>query len=45
MSDAFYKAFEDRYRGSRETIAARLRAYLPFLEPLAALHQPGKSVV
>lgn len=30
----FYRAFEDRYRGTRETIKARLRAYLPFLEPL-----------
>jgi SAM-dependent methyltransferase len=38
MSDPFYKAFEDRYRGSREIIAGRLRAYLPFLEPLAALY-------
>jgi SAM-dependent methyltransferase len=44
MSDTFYKAFEDRYRGSRETIAARLRAYLPFLEPLAALHQPARAL-
>jgi O-antigen chain-terminating methyltransferase len=32
----FYRAFEDRYRGSRATIKARLRAYLPFLQPLAA---------
>ena len=38
MSDPFYKAFEDRYRGAREVIAERLRAYLPFLEPLAALY-------
>ncbi|GGY54937.1 class I SAM-dependent methyltransferase [Pseudoduganella albidiflava] len=37
MSDLFYRAFEDRYRGSREVITGRLRAYLPFLEPLAAL--------
>ena len=44
MSDTFYKAFEDRYRGARETIAARLRAYLPFIEPLAALHQPARAL-
>lgn len=35
MSQPFYRAFEDRYRGSRETIKERLRAYLPFLQPLA----------
>ena len=44
MSDTFYKAFEDRYRGSRETIAGRLRAYLPFIEPLAALQQPARAL-
>ena len=33
MNDAFfYRAFEDRYRGSRETIKTRLEAYLPFIE-------------
>lgn len=30
----FYRAFEDRYRGSREVIKARLRVYLEFLRPL-----------
>lgn len=44
MSDSFYKGFEDRYRGARETIAERLRAYLPFLEPLAALRQPARAL-
>jgi len=34
MSSSFYRAFEDRYRGSREMIKARLLAYLPFLAPL-----------
>lgn len=38
MSAGFYRAFEDRYRGSRETITQRLQAYLPFLEPLKALY-------
>jgi 2-polyprenyl-3-methyl-5-hydroxy-6-metoxy-1,4-benzoquinol methylase len=32
--DDFYRAFEDRYRGSRELITSRLRAYLPFVAPL-----------
>lgn len=36
MSASFYRAFEDRYRGSRGLIKDRLRVYLPFLEPLAA---------
>lgn len=35
MKDGFYKAFEEKYRGARKTIALRLRAYLPFIEPLA----------
>ena len=30
----FYRAFEDRFRGSRESIDARLRVYLPFLRRL-----------
>lgn len=33
MSNGFYKAFEDRFRGSREMIKERLRAYLAFAEP------------
>ncbi|WP_343728800.1 class I SAM-dependent methyltransferase [Duganella sp.] len=32
---SFYRAFEDRYRGSRATITQRLRAYQPFVAPLA----------
>lgn len=34
MSDFFYRAFEDKFRGSRELILQRLRVYLPFIEPL-----------
>jgi O-antigen chain-terminating methyltransferase len=30
----FYRAFEDRYRGSRELIKQRLTAYLPFINAL-----------
>lgn len=36
MSHDFYRAFEDRYRGSRDLIKERLRAYLPFVAPLVA---------
>ncbi len=34
MNDDFYRAFEDRYRGSREVVKERLQVYLPFIEPL-----------
>lgn len=44
MSDNFYRAFEDRYRGSREVIMERLRAYLPFLEPLVAAYPQGRAL-
>jgi O-antigen chain-terminating methyltransferase len=35
MSDFFYRDFEDRFRGSRALISARLVVYQPFLRPLA----------
>ena len=38
MSAPFYRAFEDKYRGSRELIKSRLEAYHPFLSPLRELH-------
>jgi O-antigen chain-terminating methyltransferase len=44
MKSGFYKAFEERYRGSRESIAMRLRAYLPFVEPLAQLHKGAQII-
>lgn len=34
MDKDFYKAFEDKYRGSRDLIKSRLRVYLPFVLPL-----------
>lgn len=40
MSDHFYRAFEDRHRGSREIIKSRLAPYLPFIQPLAEQY-PG----
>ena len=45
MTDTgFYRAFEDRYRGSRELIAGRLRVYLPFIEGLKAALPGGRGV-
>ncbi|MEN5031807.1 class I SAM-dependent methyltransferase [Pseudomonas sp. Ps21-P2] len=37
MVARFYRAFEDRHRGSRELILERLQAYMPFLEPFLKL--------
>lgn len=41
MSSDFYRAFEDRHRGSRELIQSRQRVYLPFLRGLAQLYPDG----
>ncbi|RMO80977.1 Chromosome segregation ATPase [Pseudomonas syringae pv. philadelphi] len=38
MTVPFYRAFEDRYRGSRELIHERQQVYVPFLEPLKQLY-------
>lgn len=38
----FYRAFEDRYRGSREVIKQRQTVYLPFLKLLAEGAKPGQ---
>lgn len=38
VPDQFYRAFEDRHRGSRELIKERLRAYLPFMTALSGLY-------
>jgi O-antigen chain-terminating methyltransferase len=38
MIDSLYRAFEDRYRGSRELIKSRLEIYLPFVAPLKAIY-------
>ena len=34
MSELFYSAFEDKFRGSREIIKSRLQVYLPFIQPV-----------
>lgn len=40
----FYRAFEDRFRGSRELIQSRLRTYLPFIEPLKSIDNRPAAV-
>jgi len=40
-SKSFYRAFEDRHRGSRELIKGRLRQYASFLTPLLDIHPQG----
>ena len=44
MSDNFYRAFEDRFRGSRELVQERLRVYVPFVAPLKAIYGDCKAV-
>ena len=39
MMDLFYRAFEERHRGSRELIEPRLEVYLPFVRPLKTLYE------
>lgn len=41
-SDNFYRAFEDRHRGSRELILERLKVYIPYISPLLALYTPAR---
>lgn len=38
MSAPFYRAFEDRHRGSRELIKGRLEIYLPFVDNLKQIY-------
>jgi ubiquinone/menaquinone biosynthesis C-methylase UbiE len=38
MNENFYKIFEDRFRGTRETIKSRLATYLPFINPLKGIY-------
>ncbi len=42
MRDDFYHAFEERFRGSRESILERLRVYLPFVEPLRKVEDKAR---
>lgn len=44
MSHGFYRAFEERMRGSREVITERLRGYQPLLEQLVATFGTVRAV-
>lgn len=44
VSDGFYRAFEERYRGSRELIKGRLAAYLPFVESLLEIYPAAAAI-
>lgn len=44
MSDNFYRAFEDKYRGSRELIKSRLEAYLPFVKKIKEIEPEPKAI-
>ncbi len=35
MTDNFYKTFENKHRGDRQSVKDRLRVYLPFILPVA----------
>lgn len=42
--EGFYRAFEDKHRGSRDLIKGRLAVYLPFVEPLRDFYQPASAI-
>jgi len=44
MNDGFYRAFEEKYRGSRELIKSRQRVYLPFIKPLLSVYENGSAL-
>jgi len=44
MSGEFYRAFEDRFRGTRDSIKERLAIYLPFVEPLHLVYPEASAV-
>lgn len=43
-NNEFYRAFEDKHRGSRETITRRLRSYLPFVAAISALDTDCRAI-
>jgi SAM-dependent methyltransferase len=44
MSAFFYRALEERHRGSRQLIKSRLQVYLPFVEPLSAIDPLSQTI-
>ena len=44
MSDNFYRAFEEKHRGTRDLIKLRQRVYLPFIEPIQSIYNDAKAI-
>ena len=44
MSDLFYRAFEEKHRGSRDLIKSRLLVYMPFIKPLIKAYPHGQAL-
>ncbi len=44
MNATFYYAFEQKFRGSRESIKSRCEVYLPFIKPLREYFPQAKAV-
>lgn len=44
MTEGFYKAFEDKYRGTSEVIKFRQTVYIPFIKPLLSLDENHKAI-
>ena len=44
MTDYFYKAFEDKFRGTRESIKLRQAIYLPFIEPILEFYPNAEAL-
>ncbi|PUE50656.1 hypothetical protein B9Z47_02595 [Limnohabitans sp. 2KL-1] len=44
MTNTFYRAFEDRHRGGRQTIKDRLRVYTSFVKPLLETYPRAQAV-
>ncbi|MDN3988223.1 class I SAM-dependent methyltransferase [Zwartia vadi] len=44
MSKNFYRAFEDKHRGSRQLIKGRLEAYMPFVKPLLDIYPEAQAI-
>lgn len=44
MTNSFYRAFEDRQRGSRDLIKERLQIYMPFVKSLLNFYPEGEVI-
>jgi len=44
MSDGFYRAFEDKHRGTLAQIKSAQRVYLPLIQPLTKLYQTPQAI-